>query len=193
LTRSTFAIEHPPQGSVWFLDENVPKLLHIPRTGGHARAASLGFLARKGLVAVCPHNTRASMVNGPVVCFLRDPVTRFLSAARRLKTSPAALFEARLRGKDRLTPAPELLLRDQSWWLDRDHVRLYQMEQMDRVWDYVLADWGLEGEAHPLPAVGHADRNESLGGLPEASPELQRAIEREYDEDMEHWASAYEY
>jgi len=170
----------------------VPKLLHIPRTGGHARAASLGFLARKGLVAICPHNTRASMVKGPVVCFLRDPVTRFLSAARRLKTSPATLFEARLRGRNGLAPAPELLLRDQSWWLDRDHVALYQMEQLDYVWPRILEEYDIRG-AHPLPTMGDPDRNESPGGLPTASSEILRAIERSYDEDMETWANAYAY
>jgi hypothetical protein len=190
--RSTFDIEHPPQGSKWFKDPEVMKLLHIPRTGGHARAASLNHLARKGFVAICPHNTKASACVGPVVCFLRDPVTRFLSAARRLKVEPAALLEARERGRNHLTPAPELLLRDQTWWLDRDLVNTYQMEQLDYVWPMILEEYDIPG-AHPLPKMGHPDRNESPGGLPTASSDVLRAIERSYDADMEAWANAYAY
>jgi hypothetical protein len=131
------------------------------------------------------------MVDGPVICFLRDPVTRFLSAARRLKMSPAALLEARERGDNKLTPAPELLLRDQAWWLDRSGVETYQMEQLDLVWPRIVEEWNLP--FNPLPEHSDPNRNESPGGLPDANTELQRSIENSYDEDMELWVTSYAY
>jgi hypothetical protein len=189
--RASNPIEHPPQGSPFFGDEDIVKFLHIPRTGGHARAASLKGAALHGLVAIAPHNTKASMCKGPVICFLRDPVTRFLSAARRLKMDPNMLLESRGKGVDKLSPGPALLLRDQAWWLDRPNVQTYQMEQLDRVWYGIMEEYDIPH--NPLPVHGAADRNESVGGLPKVPPDVGRAIENSYDEDMDLWVSSYAY
>lgn len=163
-------------------------MLHIPRTGGHARGASLRGAAMKGMVALVPHNTRAGSCVGPVVCFLRDPVTRFISASQRLSMAPEDLLRAYEDDSYHGVPAQALLLRPQSWWNDRDLIDFYQVERMDQIWEQLMYRFDLPHD--PLPKQGMADRNESRGRAPKIDYELMLRIEKAYESDVELWYGA---
>ena len=142
-----------------------------------------------GLVAIAPHNTRASMVSGPTICFVRHPVDRFLSAARRLKLTPQELLRRHVM-KNTNTGSVELLCRHQTWWLDAPGVILRCTEQMDAVWPLLVEEYGWP--VNPLPPKGHPDRNESPSPMPEISEELWFDIATVFDDDMDMWHDTYD-
>ena len=142
-----------------------------------------------GLVALAPHNTRASMVSLPTICFVRHPVVRFLSAARRLKLEPQELLRRHV-AKNTNTGSVELLCRHQTWWLDVPGVEVHTTEMMDMSWPRLVEkyDWPV----NPLPGKDHPDRNASVGALPEVTNEVWEAIAVTFYDDMNLWHDAYD-
>ena len=169
-------------------------LLHVPKTGGTARAYSLRDQHDK--VWMPGHEVRQSDCgagDSVVVAYVRHPIERFKSAwawhpdERWRKASDLALRIA--------DEYPELQgnppYRKQTWWIDRDpeDLMLFATESMDWSWPRLMGTLGID--AAPLPKVGQQGRNGlRLTRRPELTPEAVESLLDFYAEDRELWTGA---
>jgi hypothetical protein len=166
-------------------------LLHVPKTGGTARAWSLRGQDDK--VWMPGHEVRQSQCsvdNAVIVAYVRHPVERFKSAwawhpdARWRKASDLAL-----RIADEYPTLKDMPpYRKQSWWVNRDpeNLMLFATESMTWTWPRLMGTLGID--AAPLPKPGERGYNGlRLTRRPELTPEAVDAINLFYADDRELW------
>jgi hypothetical protein len=171
-------------------DPDVPVFLHAPRTGGHSRAAALQGAIREGKVAVASHNVQASHTRGLTFMFLRHPVDRFISAAIKRGTAIED-FVAVLRAERLGAGGTELLLRPQTWWLDREGVETYRLENMNEVWPELTHRLSLTPDLlNPLPVRGEPAANSGPLEIPVLTDEQRDVVMGFYAPDMVAWMDA---
>lgn len=173
-------------------------LLHAPKTGGSARATSLGSL-RGRLVATQEHEMRLSDVPRelPVVCYLRNPIDRFESSFAVMgknRTRDLDIDEFAEAGPP-TDQGLEMVFRPQSWWLDGPDVDMrgvqyFTLDNMNSTWPALMKRYGIP--AAPLPGPEDPGYNhwtrKGNRERPRLSVRGQRAVFQRYERDMGLWS-----
>ncbi len=160
--------------------------LHIPRTGGTARQYAL---QPEGLYKFSGHDTPISKVrrdDTPVI-FVRDPVTRFVSAYDHIWRRNDVVYEWRSAEHmaldiERAYPAVTKVIpnfRKQVWWFDTDlrgdDLLIGRQEHMQEDLDFIV------GHHVGLPTNNHRNASKRDSTI---SEEAKASLRQFYAEDI---------